>query len=51
MVKADQNIIYNLEPYKIIRVYPSGYCEIQKNDSSIVEIIHKKDIKDCPKVQ
>ncbi|ESU31588.1 hypothetical protein G3A_15840 [Bacillus sp. 17376] len=48
MVKADDIIFYNNAAYKVLYVYPTGYCEIKRMDSAIVEFIHRKDLKACP---
>ncbi|MBT2663507.1 hypothetical protein [Bacillus sp. ISL-45] len=48
MVKAEDLILYNNSTYKVLYVYPTGYCEIKKTDSAIVEFIHRKDLKACP---
>lgn len=50
VIREDEYILYNNEPYKVLRVYPTGYCEIQNLNSTIIEHIHKKDLKSCPKI-
>lgn len=48
LIKAKDIILYNNEHYKVIKIDETGYCEIQKVDSpNIVELIHKKDLKEC----
>ncbi|GAA0322795.1 hypothetical protein GCM10008967_11650 [Bacillus carboniphilus] len=42
-------ILYKKDLYKIIRINESGYGEVKKlSHPQFTELIHVKDIKDCP---
>ncbi|MFT4416297.1 hypothetical protein ACLM5H_20745 [Fredinandcohnia humi] len=37
---------YNGEPYEILHIYESGFCEIRKLETGRVSLVHKDELED-----